>query len=349
MQQPRRPVHRPWTEKNRIMLCLLKRSYERKHVGPIWSQIFRTQLTVEGFNDGIPATTLDAQYQELKGGGVGYEIYTHINDATQESIERQYGAYLDEIRQAILHLDLRITFRASRLSRPARRINPPRRPAQRRAIPASIASEEDSAISNSESVRPELQQFAFHHSPYFTNRDPVQAAHACERSETPVPPILNISTDRYGVASRQHPLLLFRATPTITSFCSRKFDNWSMVIPHPPVFGSQEFKDIVWPHLERDRSYPSPFISFAQNPRNAVRRIELTRSEEVEKKMFLAIFAFNDLEADAKEQYGEATGPYLVRSLFSAKEISDLPDGYKGTGEVSLVPIESGEANTYSG
>ena len=67
-----------------------------------------------------------------------------------------------------------------------------------------------------------------------------------------------------------------------------------------------------------------------------MRRIEIGRSEESDKKIFLAIFAFVNLRVDARAVFGDLAGPYLVRSLFTAREISDLPDGYKGSGEVSV-------------
>ncbi|KAK5101472.1 hypothetical protein LTR24_000528 [Lithohypha guttulata] len=335
MQPRRRPVHRPWTKKNRIVLCLLKRSYERKYIAPIWSHIYRREITAEGFTNGIPPTTLDAQYQEMKGGGTGYEIYTHINNATQSLIEREYGAYLQKIRRAIQDLNLDVAFRTSKLGRPKKSQNPQQRPTKRRAvsIPVTVASEPVSAAGEFTNIRPELQGFIHHSSPYFADsrstKDRLE-----ERVKAPVPPILKISTDSYGNTTRIHPLLLFRATPTITSFCSRGYPNPATIIPSPPTFASPEFRQIVWPHLQRCRKYErSPFISLAQNPRNALRRVEIARSEESDKKMFLVIFAFNDVQADAEAQFGKDTGPYLVPSLFTATDVSDLPDGYTGVGE----------------
>lgn len=343
MQQRRRPVHRPWTDKNRIILCLLKRSYERKHIAPIWSHIFQNRLTFEGFTHGIPATTLDAQYQEMKGGGSGHEIHTHISDATQELVEREYRTYLDEIRQAIQRLGNGIMFRSSALAKSTRPQPRARRPALRRAvsIPLTVVSDATSNVEEAADRHLGLKKFAYQANPFTTS-----AAHApptlnedrqhhARTSETPLPVALNIRTDANGTIVRPHPLLLFRATPTINHFRSRKFADRDANIPPPPVFGSKEFKAIVWPHLERDKSYLLPFISLAQNPRNALRRVETARSEESDKKMFLTIFAFNDLQADGKNRLGSDSGPYLVRSLFTAKEISDLPDGYKGSGEVS--------------
>lgn len=304
----------------------------------MFSHIFRQELRMEGFSNDISATTLDSQYQEIKRRGAGYEIFTHIDNATQTLIERKYGAYLQEICRAIQDLNLSIAFRTSKLGRPKRSQNHRQRPTRRRevSIPVTEASEPVSAAGKFTSIRPELQGFIHHSSPYLTDSRTLTNRFE-ERVEAPVPPILRINTDSHGNTTRLHPLLLFRAAPTITSFQSRRFTNPATIIPSPPTFASPDFEHIVRPHLQRCKKYKrTPFISLAQNPRNALRRVETVRSEESDKKMFLAIFAFNDVQADAEAQFGKDTGPYLVRSLFTAEEVSDLPDGYKGTGEVSI-------------
>jgi len=345
MLQRRRPVHKPWTRKNREILCLLKRSCERKHIAPIWSRIFRTRLAIEGFPNEIPATTLDAQWQELRGGGTGYEIFAHISSASQNLVEREYRAHLDEIRRAIQDLSLGIAFRITKRCELTGSHAPQRRPARRTvpSIPDVVPSNKSALARANTGDRLGFQQFAYQGSPYFADaRLPTAvetpASYSRRTTEEPVPPCLQINTDLKGNTTQSHPLLLFRATPSINKFVSRRYTNQFSVIPPPPAFGSQEFKDIVWPHLQRDKSYKSPFLSLAQNSRNAVRRVELARSEEVDKKMFLVVFAFNDVQADAAKRFGGSGGPYLVSSLFSKKEISDLPDGYKGAGEVRVFP-----------
>jgi len=290
--------------------------------------------------NGISKTALDSQYSEMKGpGAAGYEIYTHIIHATQNIIEREYGTYLHNIRRAIQDLNLNVAFRTSKLAKQvkAQRLSIPRR--QRAiSIPVTVPSELTS-INEVTSIRPVLRSFLHHPSPYFTGHqtttDMTDEVRTHERVETPVPPVLRISTDSHGNQSRQHPILLFRATPIIANFRSRRHADPAAIIDKPFTFASQAFRKDVWPHLERNRKYPSPFISLAQNPRNALRRVETSRSEEPDREMFLAIFAFNDLQADSQTKFGADSGPYLVRNLFTTEEVSGLPDGYKGAGEVS--------------
>lgn len=255
------------------MLCLLKRSYDRKHIAPIWTYLFSTRLTIEGFLNGIPSTTLDAQYQEMKGGGTGYEIYTHITDATPNIIERDYGAYLQDIRRAIQDLSLEIREKTQKPSTTLRSRAVP--------VPVSVAREPASVNGEVTSIRPILRSFLHYPSPYFTDNQTttsvINKVRTHERVETPFPPVLSISTDYYNNQSRLHPLLLFRATPIVAHFRSRRHADPAAIIEKPSPFASQEFRQEVWPHLERDRRYLSPFISLAQNPRNALRRVEISR------------------------------------------------------------------------
>lgn len=92
-------------------------------------------------------------------------------------------------------------------------------------------------------------------------------------------------------------------------------------------------------HLRRKHNYQSPLISFAQSAKDALRRLEIAVSEDVETKKFFAVFTFNDLEADARRDFRTSAGPHLARALFGKNDISDLPRGYTSAGEVSTVHI----------
>lgn len=331
-------------QRDRVVLCLLKRSYQRKFIAPIFSIVFKNTLAREGLPNGLDNDALDAQYQTMKWPGApGHEVYTMIHDASSEVLEKRYAEELGDIKSAIKTSKLGITFKTSVLSGSASNNVTRRRAARRRptSIPPTIHSGSGSSTDTDMPVRPSLQHFAYQ-SPYF-------AGHTTRRQWCPhnvrdsssdmrviMPVALRSNIDCDGATSLQHPVLLFRATPHINHFQSRRFERVGNRLPQPYAFGTQEFKDIVWPHLERDRSYLSPFISLAESPKNAVCRIETSRSEDVDKKMFLVIFVFNDLQADSRERYGDNAGPYLVRSLFSTHEISDLPGGYKGSREVSI-------------
>ena len=334
----KRTVHK-WSEKGRIVLCLLHREYERKFIARLWSYVFRNQLNLEGLSAGMPATRLDGQLAEMRTGGKGHELYTSIKDAEEDLINSTYSSYLQEIRDAIRNLKLDVKKKLNNTVTRAKS-NPGR--AQRRQHDASRADTSDGDASpESPQPMPRLQHFIHQASPYFQQLPPATGGTDSARfphwrqTDEYIYPRLTTNMDSEGNNTSSHPLLLFRATPVITAFRSRRFKNPDVTIPAPPVFGSQEFKDIAWPHLQRDRSYQSPFVSFAQNPHNALRRVELARSEEHDQKMFLVIFTYNSLQDDAKAQFSTAEAPYLVRALFTPREVSDLPDGYRGTGEVS--------------
>ena len=340
MLRRKRTIHK-WSQKGRIVLCLLQKAYERKFVAPIWSYIFKTQLQLEGLTTGMPATRLDGQYAEMRTGGKGHELYTSIKDASQDVIDKSYGTHLHEIRDAIQVLKLDV-----------KRKKPPAPTTSARAKvgftgrlnkAASVpATEESDSSPEPIQPRPQLQRFAFTGSPYFakdvTDHNPVSTTsdYTREMSHSPVSPSLRIDTDVNDHSTDRHPQLLFRATPTVASFRSRRYTNLNKAIPPPYPEGSEEMKDIVWPHLERDKSYISPFISFRENAKTALNLVRTKRSEEIEKKMFLVIFDFNQVQADAAKRFGDKSGPYLVRTLFEDDELSLLPGEYKGTGEVSV-------------
>lgn len=335
---PPKIVHK-WTEKNRIILCLLQRKYLRCSVAPLWSEVFRNQLAVEGFRTGMPATRLDGQYQEMKMGGKGYEIYALVNNATDATINENYANYLQEIRQAIRALNL--TPKPRSLLPERNQISQLKRRSLRakRAVSIPVTVDDNDPSDPGNDISSQIQRFAYNRD--LNNQSSILISGESEVPEdrnrpiSKMPIMLRTNLDKNGNAVSMHPLLLFRATPSISSFRSRKYANPHLKIPPPPQFGSKEYRDWVRPHLQRDEAYPSPLLSLAQSPRNALRRIERTVSASIESKMFLAIFVFNDLCDDAKKLFGEGAGPHLVRSLFNGAEDSGLPDGYQGNGEVS--------------
>lgn len=341
-----RTTHK-WTKEDRELLCLLKRKYGRKYTTRIFNQILLRRLAREGFTHGMTATSLDAQYQEVKNGGRGYEIYARISTLSENDIRLEHPDILRDIQAAIstLRLDIRpkMSSSTSSTSTSGRR--------RRRPVPPRVT-----VLNSSPTPAPNrLQHYMYRPSPYFLNRQnptnetsAVGSEASVEISST-VLPALRINTDSRGNTVRSHPLLLFRATEDISAFRSRKFTDTNKVVPDPDEANSKEFRDIIRPHLQRDKSYPSPIISFAQNPRNALRRIETTISEDIDQKMFLAIFSFNELEDDLTWNFGPGSGPYLVQTLYSPREISDLPDGYTGRGEVSRATASQSPTKRDSG
>lgn len=337
MPQSSRVTHN-WSDKNRIILCLLQ-IYEPKFIAPIWSHIFRAELSVEGFSGDIPPKRLTAQFHDIKNGAKGYEFYRSIADASQNVLHRKYARYLDEIETAIRTLKLRVKKRRSvPLSPPVRQSLNRRRVMTRTSIPLTAVSTPSPEPDHGTSTRLDLQRFIHRPNLYKDSTAflpfKARSQRTVHQDARPIFPKLTITVDKKGNTMAKHPILLYRATNTITNYCSRKYTDPLRVVSPPPEFGTQEYRDRVQPHLEEHEVYPSPFISFWQNPRNAVRKVERERSKNMDVKMFLVIFAFNDLHEDAYERFGDGSGPHLVRRLFKAGEVSNLADGYKGTGEV---------------
>lgn len=330
-----------WSDKSRIILLILKSFYCRKDTTAIWNHVFRDRLSAEGFRGGIPPTRLDGQFQEVKNGGKGFHFYTQIHDATAAEIKALFPAYWTEIQKAARTLKIDMAHNDTRVNTAANRSIARRRrgQAQGRVSLRQEVGVDNQQNASSINIRPNLQNFAYQHSPYFNvDQNILSSSNSAMMAASSQETVSSSSTDEAVIRSPRTPLVLFRATPDIAAFRSRMYKDANVPIEPPPAFGTHEFREIVWPHLQRDRAYDrSPFISLAQNPHNALRRVELARSEQIDQKMFLVIFGFQDLVQDGIDQFGTLAGPYLVRSLFTTQEISDLPDGYKGAGEVCSV------------
>lgn len=342
MSRPRSPnaLHR-WSTDDRLTLCLLKSivGLTRKSLTSLFNKIHETTLAREGFRSGLKRTTLDAQFSEIKSGGKGYNIWLKVTETAPLDFEKVFPRITQKIEQAARFLRLPVrygrSFRVSSLSRH------PRLNRRRRAMSTP-------AMSITESLAPESsdQELSIHEQEEW----PASRLHPMADipirptydeptfrdflSATPQPPELRSNLDAQGNTTRPHPTLLFRAYTPEHQFRARKFQDFAISIPKPPPIASDEFRGLVWPHLQRNRSYHSPYISMAQNARNALRRIELGYAEDCNYQRRLAIFVFNELQLDANTNYGPDAGPILVRSLFGKYEISDLPDGYLGCGEV---------------
>jgi len=307
------------------------------------------KLAIEGFAENATAVLLpklDAQFQEMKIGGNGHEIFTAIINSTNIDLERSYQNHLQEIRQAAHRLSIQalpviLQPRAPiSVAETPRNLTSKRRRVRAISVPVTIItgfspSESEAEIATS---RSQLQQFTYRAGPAPTIESLPPVPEANFRNELPIPPVapvLRLNRDSNNNIVPTHPLLLFRATTTINHFRTRKYTTFDSDIPQPPVFNTPEWRDIAVPHLQRDKAYPSPFLSLAQSPKNAINRVEIMNSEEIDKKIFLVIFEFNAVKADADPRFGPDNGPYLVRAMFRDGEISDLPNGYYGTGGTS--------------
>lgn len=344
----RKAIHK-WTTSDRELLCLLKTQHSRKLITPTFNYLLATQLANEGFQNGVSAPSLDAQYGEMKAGGNGYNIYVRINNLSEDDIKTKYGGRLNQINLAIRTLGLKVQSisRISKAKAKAKQKTSPkiRKRRTNRAQDVETVSTSPEPEDQSNLVRPQLQQFVHHHSPYFqhggsrNNNTQNSGGGLTINDAVAISPTLRIHTNSNGLPAAVRPLLLFRCASNI-KFESRKYAKGKKCLPALPAFNTKEYREWAMNHLRRHQDYPSPFISFAQSAKDALGRLEIAVSEVVETKKFLAIFAFNDLEADAARNFGAGAGPHLVRALFGKSEISDLPKGYTGGGEVSMVHVD---------
>lgn len=346
---PTRRAFHKWSSQDREILCLLKLRHSRKVIAPIFNHLLSTKLAQEGFQNGMTAPSLDAQWQEMKTGGGGYEIYTRISNLSENEVKTQYKSHLSQINLAIQTLgsQVRSSLKTTRPRNRAQQKSSSRKK-NRHANHIQESEPSDASIepeTRLDQVRPQLQQF-LHHSPYFaskegtnSNNDNSDLVVSLDSADT-VAPTPRIQRDINGLQAKARPLLLFRSSETPHVFRSRRYADRNKPVRPPEKFNTKGYKDEARPHLQRDRSYLSPFISFATSARNAIGRIEIETSEFLEAKRFFVVFAYNDMEVAATRDFGPESGPHPVGALFSKTELSDLPKGYKGSGEVLNVYVQ---------
>ncbi len=145
-----------------------------------------------------------------------------------------------------------------------------------------------------------------------------------------------VTHESNGPGSPKQPALLFRAFLPAHGFQARKFLLNSNAVPPPPPMASETFLEIVDPHLRdylpQNATYPSPFLSLAESPERALKRMVNSQLP-----LELAIFNSNEVTQDGVTRYGSLCQPYpyLVRAITKKHELNDLPGGYTGVGEVS--------------
>lgn len=338
-----RTVHR-WTTKDREYLILLKLKYSRKCIARVFNHLLARTLIAEGFSCGLSAPALDAQFQEIKVGGKGYDLYAEISGLSEPRVEIEYGRHLRDIEATARSLSLTLepipsTKKRATMNRPIRsrgartiRMRCRQRSQTGETSPWATRRQEMTALRH--------REFAHKISPFFSTDTPVRHAESTSiptsyaRDGETISPALRITHDSNGNKVQQRPLLLFRSTDNPHTFRARRFRDNHVHVPQPNAFNSKEYRTWALPHLERDKRYPSRFLSFAQNARNAIGRIETATSEDIDTKKFLTIFSFNDVEANATRNFGPEAGPHLASMLFKGGQESYLPKGYTGGGEV---------------
>lgn len=319
-------------------------NYSRQSVGLIWNKINERKLRREGFSAGVPLTTLDAQYNEIKGGGKGYACFNELLHLNEQGLKGQYTQTYNNVVRTARRLRLYKATRTARDRNPGQHRAQLRRRRRAASLPTTISVEslESSDQDDLPVTNPFLLNHMFRieeegehqqdHGPNHTIHNP-GPTNTLRRmaSTTPYPPVLRV-TRKAEADKKSRLVLLFRAFEPEHGFRARCFLQ-NNNIPAPPVAGTKEFKDLVWPHLHRSVYCDSSFVSLTSSSKDALRRIELDFSKDGTERS-LAIFSFDAVLETAVKRYGSGSGFYHVRSFFEKDDISDLPDGYTGPSEV---------------
>ncbi|KAI1614264.1 hypothetical protein EDD36DRAFT_221238 [Exophiala viscosa] len=160
-----------------------------------------------------------------------------------------------------------------------------------------------------------------------------------------IPPLLRIRYDDKGRYVPTRPRLLFRAYNPQHKLIARRFLGQEKILDAPPpLWTSDEFCCMARSHLCEDKTFPSPFLSWTENPKRALDLI--VESDGSETSLSLAVVDYNVLERDLIRRFGEGAGPWLVKTICDTFGLSDLNrihdnkskthesrKGYTGTGE----------------
>lgn len=167
-----------------------------------------------------------------------------------------------------------------------------------------------------------------------------------------IPPLLRINYDNSGrIAEKVRPRLLFRAYNPEHGLVARRFLGQRMEILPPPAYSSNKFRDMASRHLYEDKTFMSPFLSWTESPKRALKLIETSKVP-----LSMAIADFNVLEEHLIQRFGKGATPWLVPDICDKLDLTDLKRihddktqnthenrrNYTGTGEV-LFTIQSFE------
>lgn len=171
-----------------------------------------------------------------------------------------------------------------------------------------------------EVVVPSLPQVINEDSPYKTNRDQYGRY---IRS----PPLMYSQYDSVGTGNtRRHPTMLFRAFEPAHNFKARRFV--SAPVTTPPAFLSDDFRTEVEPHLNKDETFLSPFISTTESSHNALRLAKRSSGTRG-----FAVFHYDEVYSMRSKK--NSAGPWLVPTICK-KHLLELPGGYRGRGELLI-------------
>ena len=361
-------VRHVWTTEDRAILALLYKLYDNSDAQrlAIFKQLNKEKLVSEGFSaTGYSHNAMSKQRYDLERGGVGSDVWRKVKSMSASQARQSFAAHINSIEEAASDLRIRLRLRAGS---PARAFIQAKKPTAMKATTVKVAASkpaqclavaqaddwEQSSSDDDDQKSPcpsrkktfdveLIRSFAYDfNNTAAENGVPGQAKDRSvedftERTGRPTErPLLRLKDSN----KLSLPALLFRACLPAHGFRARKFLLNHNKVPPPPPFASETFGEMVDPHLRQYRGehadYMSPFISLAENPVRALKRIS-----ESQLPLSLAIFYTPEITVDALARYGKPCmpTPYLVPTIVSTHELERLPGGYNGRGEVSHCPL----------
>jgi hypothetical protein len=362
-----RLLRHKWNDDDRVLLTLMFRLYKNSHdqLLQIWNYLHRDTLLAEGFPPtGFPLQAMRSQISEMKRGGVGSSAWRSVMDISLSEARRSFSAHKISIEEAAQLLQIRLRPKLATSEGQGSILKKPKiKGTVKNIVATADADEWDSSSSSSGEDEEEspcersktnkmihrtvntsvIRSFAYNRNAEMSPRVQQVTGRARLRDEVEIqeigrplgPPMLRIRDPTHPNSPRRVTALLFRAFLAGHGFRARKFLTNSNKVPPPPPMASEAFLEKVEPHLRQylgqNATYPSPFLSLAENPVNALKRISKSQLP-----LSFAIFYSPEVTADARARYGDLClpYPYLTTSICSIHDIDDLPGGYSGTGEV---------------
>lgn len=191
----------------------------------------------------------------------------------------------------------------------------------------SVSPSETASTISSESegsYQPEPE--ADNHDPYLH----IDHLNDFENSATRINPQLRIHFNNKGNSAHSRPRLLWRAGDPAHNLRAREFLNPDTPISRPPTDKSA-FLQLANQHLHVDKTFLSPFLSWTESARRALKLVSDSRDVPLQ----IYIVDFNVLEEEQECRYGARKAIWLVPNLCDEYGLN-LPGGYVGYGEVRL-------------
>ena len=352
-----RQLRHQWTDYDKTVLALLHLFYDNSddEYRKIWSHLVSDILTLEGFPlDGYSLSAFSSQLWRLEKNEDVSEAWNNILGTPLPYARKLYTKIKDRIEHAAqdlqIQLHLRVEIATPRVATTALNETRRKRPLSVAHIDDWSESSEDEdedlpqlTKQNTKLNASRIQSFAFDPNamastpqtkPSVTRREVHESEHSGRPKEKPLLRLQDLSDP---TTPRRSPALLFRTFQTSHGFLARRFLASTKKVPPPPPLASETFREQVDPHLRQylgQRAiYMSPFLSLAENPVRALKRIS---KAEAELPLSFAIFHTPEITEDALARYGKLClpYPYLVPAICASHELDDLPGNYSGSGEV---------------